>query len=262
MYKPIHNTLIIGKKLIYLPSCHSTNDIAAELVLNGLVEEGAVVITDNQTGGRGQRGTKWISEPSQNLMLSVILRPNFLPVAEQFLISQMVALAIYDYLSFYTNDVKIKWPNDIYISSKKVSGTLIENSIQGAAISSSIVGIGINMNQTVFETLRSTSLALEAGINVNLRQEFEKFAQVLDAGYLRLKSMKNNQMIRDLYLKNLYGYQKPVTFKYQNEKVIGVVTGIENNGRLLVKITGRPGIYDFGLKEIEWVWDELSTPFS
>ncbi|WP_229213703.1 biotin--[acetyl-CoA-carboxylase] ligase [Dyadobacter psychrotolerans] len=242
--------------MIYLPSCHSTNDIAAELVLNGLAEEGTVVITDNQVGGRGQRGTKWLSEPSQNLTFSVILRPKFLPVAEQFLISQMVALAIYDYFSFYTNQVKIKWPNDIYISSKKVSGTLIENAVQGYGISSSIVGIGININQTRFETARSTSLAEALGTTLNLQSEFEKLGGLLDAGYLRLKTMKQNQVIRDLYLKGLHGYQNSVKFNYLNERVAGVVTGIENSGRLLVKLEGKEGIYDFGLKEIEWVWDE------
>lgn len=255
MYNSIYDSLIIGKKVIYLPSCHSTNDIAAELVHKGPVEEGTIVITDNQVGGRGQRGSKWYTEPSLNLTFSIILKPKFIPVAEQFLISQMVALAIYDYFSFYTNEVKIKWPNDIYISDKKISGTLIENSIQGSFISHSVVGIGININQIHFFNPRSTSLAHILGSEASLQEEFSKLIRLLDAGYIRLKSMRQQQQIRSLYLSHLHGYQQAITFLYKAEIVRGVVTNITNSGMLCVKFDGQDEIQEFGLKEIEFLWD-------
>ncbi|WP_221393348.1 biotin--[acetyl-CoA-carboxylase] ligase [Dyadobacter sp. NIV53] len=256
MYNSIYDSLNIGKKVIYLPSCHSTNDIAAELVHKGPVEEGTIVITDNQVGGRGQRGSKWYTEPSLNLTFSIILRPKFIPVAEQFLISQMAALAIYDYFSFYTNEVKIKWPNDIYISDKKISGTLIENSIQGASISYSIVGIGININQVNFSNPRSTSLALITGSMASLEVEFSKLVHSLDAGYLRLKSKLQQDHIRLSYLRHLHGYQQTISFLLKNEIVKGTVTDITKSGRLCIKFEGKNEIQEFGLKEIEFLWDK------
>jgi BirA family biotin operon repressor/biotin-[acetyl-CoA-carboxylase] ligase len=255
LYNSILNTLIIGKKIIYLPSCHSTNDIAAELVHNGLAEEGTIVITDNQVGGRGQRGAKWHTEPSQNLTFSVVLRPGFIPIGEQFLISQMVALAIYHYLSLYTREVFIKWPNDIYIASKKISGTLIENAIQGASLSYSVVGIGININQLHFDSSAVTSLAKVSGHSFSLPEELAKIARLLDAGYLKLKSLRQQETIRSEYLQHLYGYQQALPFIYNNKRIAGTVTGVTHAGKLCMAIAGRAGISEFGLKEIEWVWD-------
>ncbi|MCE7039814.1 biotin--[acetyl-CoA-carboxylase] ligase [Dyadobacter sp. CY312] len=255
MYNSIHNTLIIGKNIIYLPSCHSTNDIAAELVHKGLAEEGTVVITDNQVGGRGQRGTKWYSEPGQNLTFSFILKPVFLPIAQQFLISQTIALAIFDFLSAYTDQVKIKWPNDIYVSGKKISGTSIENSIQGTIISSTVIGIGINIKQIDFPSSRMTSLAAVLGREVSLHDAFEQLIKMLDRRYEDLMSMTKNGTIHAEYLTKLHGYQQPITFNYQNKMIKGSVTGVADNGRILVLFDGEQDIRDFGLKEIEWVWD-------
>lgn len=255
MYNSIHNTLIIGKKIIYLPSCHSTNDIAAELVHKGLVEEGTVVITDNQVGGRGQRGSTWQSEAGQNLTFSVILKPVFLPVDQQFPISQTVALALFDFLSLYTSDAKIKWPNDMYVSGKKLSGTLIENSIQGNTLSGSIVGIGININQTSFLSDRISSVANVTGESIVLQSGFQSVITFLDQRYNTLKMSRNYENIRLDYLENLYGYRQPVTLKYQNEIITGHVVGVADNGRILIQLQGRETVQDFGLKEIEWVWE-------
>jgi BirA family biotin operon repressor/biotin-[acetyl-CoA-carboxylase] ligase len=255
LYNSIQNTLIIGKNIIYLPSCHSTNDIAAELVHKGLVEEGTIVITDNQVGGRGQRGTTWESEAGQNLTFSVILKPVFLPIEQQFLISQSIALGLYDFFSSVTDQVKIKWPNDIYISDKKISGTLIENSIQGATISNSIIGIGINLNQTYFQSNRSGSLAMAVGFTMPLQTGFQQVIEFLDRRLANLRSMKFNENIRKEYLSHLYGYQRPTTFKYQNERIEGVVTGVADNGRILIQFAGMNRVTDIGMKEIEWVWD-------
>lgn len=255
MYNSIYDSLIIGKKVIYLPTCHSTNDIAAELVHKGSIEEGAIVITDNQQGGRGQRGTKWFTEPSSNLTFSVILKPKFLPVGEQFLLSQAVALAIYDYLLFYTNEVKIKWPNDIYISDKKISGTLIENSIQGSSISHSIVGIGININQVNFGNPRFTSLAQVLGFPAALETEFARIVHLLDARYISLKSMRQNQNIRSEYLSNLYGYRQSVAFRYHDKIVNGSVVDVTISGQLCVQFDGSENVQEFALKEIEFIWD-------
>lgn len=254
MYNSIYDTLIIGKKVIYLPSCHSTNDIAAELVRSDSSMEGAVVITDDQTKGRGQRGTTWVTEPRMNLTMSVVLTPVFLPIPDQFLISQSIALGVTTYLSTYSDKVKIKWPNDIYLGDKKICGTLIENSIQGARLASSIAGIGVNVNQTRFVGGRATSLASHTGKEFSMNEEFSKLVHHLDVWYFKLKSGHQEEIRRE-YLKYLFGYNQLCRFRYQNEIVSGTVTGITDYGKLCIRFEGHTDITELGLKEIEWIWD-------
>ena len=255
MYKSIYDTLIIGKKVIYLPSCHSTNDIAAELVRSGSGMEGVVVITDDQTKGRGQRGTTWVTQPRMNLTMSVVLTPAFLPIQEQFLISQTIALGISSYLSTYFDKVKIKWPNDIYLDNKKICGTLIENSIQGSVLASSIVGIGLNVNQVSFENTRAISLAKYSGREFVRTDEFAKLVHHLDAWYLKLRSGNHKEEIRHEYLNRLFGYNQLCHFRYNYEIVSGTVTGITDYGKLCIRFSNDLDVKEVDLKEIEWIWD-------
>lgn len=251
MYNSTQNTLIIGKKVIYLPTCHSTNDIAAEIVHAGLFAEGTVVITDNQVKGRGQRGTTWHANAGENLTFSVILTPGFLPVNEQFLLSQTIALAIRAYLASYVATAQVKWPNDIYMNGSKACGILIENAVQGNRIAHSIIGMGVNINQLSFENNHATSLSRETGRLYNLSEEFQKLAGFLDAYYLRLRSQPN--AIQDEYLQNLLGYNEEVKFFYQEEAVNGTVTGVTPQGKICVKLATEAEVMEFGLKEIEWL---------
>lgn len=254
MYNSIYDTSIIGKKVIYLPTCHSTNDIAAELVRIDPSMEGAVVITDDQTKGRGQRGTTWVSQPRMNLTMSVVLTPVFLPIPDQFLISQSIALGVTTYLSKYSDKVKIKWPNDIYVGDKKICGTLIENSIQGSVLGSSIAGIGLNINQIAFEGGRGTSLAAITGHDFSLKEEFSKLVHHLDAWYFKLRSGQQEEIRRE-YLKYLLGYNQLRRFRYENEAISGTVTGITDYGKLCIQFEGQAESTQLALKEIEWLWD-------
>jgi BirA family biotin operon repressor/biotin-[acetyl-CoA-carboxylase] ligase len=253
LYNSTQDTLIIGKKVIYLPTCHSTNDIAAEIVHAGLFAEGTVVITDNQIQGRGQRGTIWTANAGENLTFSVILTPDFIPISEQFLISQMTALALRAYAHEYVKDVKIKWPNDIHANGKKISGVLIENAIQGAKITTSIIGIGLNINQLVFGGGYATSLAKETDVKYLLTEEFHRLLKYLDSFYNKLRSLSQWQSIRMDYLKHLYGYQDEVRFLYQDEIVTGYVTNVTPQGKICIKLSTEAHVLEFALKEIQWV---------
>lgn len=255
MYNSIQDTLIIGKKVIYLPTCHSTNDIAAEIVHAGLFDEGTIVITDNQVKGRGQRGTEWVANPGQNLTFSVILTPGFLPVGDQFLLSQAVALGIRAYAAKYVNDSKVKWPNDVQVNGKKVCGVLIENSIQGSSISSSVVGIGVNINQKEFSNSYATSIGKETGRQFILGDEFHKLLRCLDAFYADLKLNALHDRIRADYLTNLYGYDHPVRFKHKNRVLEGTVSHVTQQGKLVMQLLSESGTLEVGLKEIEWLRD-------
>ncbi len=255
MYNPISKSIIIGKKVVYLPSCHSTNAIAAELVRNAVFENGTVVITNEQTQGRGQRGTTWVSGSGLNLTFSIILRPVDLSVADQFIISQTVAIAVVKYLQGYGQVASIKWPNDIYVGDKKICGTLIENSIQGTKISTSVIGIGLNINQLNFDQFRGTSLALALNHGLNLPDEFSGLVGLLDH-YFDLLFNGEHELIRTMYLDSLLGLGVLKQFRMGTEIVYGTITGISKWGRLCFRPHNHLEIKEFDIKEIEWIWED------
>lgn len=129
----------------------------------GTAQEASVWIADFQTAGRGQRGNKWESSRAKNLTFSVLLKPYFLDIEDQFAISRITALALCRYLELHSIKAKIKWPNDIYVEDNKICGVLIEHSICGDKLSSSVVGVGLNLNQLQFDSgaPNPTSLLLE-----------------------------------------------------------------------------------------------------
>jgi BirA family biotin operon repressor/biotin-[acetyl-CoA-carboxylase] ligase len=125
----------------------SSNNEAMLLAKQKEIPEGTIVWVLNQTKGRGQGNKKWHSNPNENLTFSVLLKPSFLPMEKQFVLSKMVAVAVAKVVSSFCSDTFIKWPNDIYVKNNKIAGILIENSIQGQKMYHSVVGIGININQ-------------------------------------------------------------------------------------------------------------------
>ena len=154
----------MGHSLVFMPECHSTNDEASRLIQNSNVLEGTVVITGNQTAGRGQRGNAWFSEPGKNLTFSILIKPSFLSVKNQFYLNIAFSLGLFDYLKeVLKTEVKIKWPNDILVNGKKICGILIENHLQAQHIQHSIVGIGLNVNQHHHLLATATSMNLENG---------------------------------------------------------------------------------------------------
>ncbi|MCE7066841.1 biotin--[acetyl-CoA-carboxylase] ligase [Dyadobacter sp. CY326] len=221
----------------------------------GLFDEGTIVITDNQVKGRGQRGTEWLANPGENLTFSVILTPHFLPISHQFLLSQTVALAVRDFVGKYVVDTKVKWPNDILANGKKVCGILIENAIQGSKIVSSVAGIGLNVNQILFENPYATSISNETGRQISLQEAFENLVLVIESYYFKLKTADGQDQIRAAYLNHLYGYKKTVRFKYADRTLEGTVDHITPQGKLVLQLLSEPGQIEVGLKEIEWLWD-------
>ncbi|MDE6860269.1 MAG: biotin--[acetyl-CoA-carboxylase] ligase [Duncaniella sp.] len=136
--------------VIELPSAHSTNSVLAGMAAES--PHGTVVSAFEQTAGRGQRGNSWEAAPGKNITMSILLRPEYIRPSGQFVISQAVSVAIVDFLRRYLPDeaVAVKWPNDIYVGDRKICGILIENTLAGSRLEYSIVGIGLNVNQTHF----------------------------------------------------------------------------------------------------------------
>lgn len=139
----------------------STNDLAASATYG----HGDIIIADAQTKGRGQRGNSWNSTPGENLTFSLVIQPDHLQAEEQFYISKIISLSLVETLAAYGTQASVKWPNDIYTGDRKIAGVLIENDLMGACIKKSIAGIGLNVNQRLFDPglPNPTSMTLEKG---------------------------------------------------------------------------------------------------
>ncbi|HOH70506.1 MAG TPA: biotin--[acetyl-CoA-carboxylase] ligase, partial [Paludibacteraceae bacterium] len=138
-------------QIFHIAETTSTNDVLKKMLLKNALEEGFTVVADFQTAGRGQAAKKWESERGKNLLFSTVFYPSDVPIQQQFLFSKAMALGLRSALTELLNEeVRIKWPNDIYWHDKKLCGILIETSVSGGFMTQVIVGVGINVNQTQF----------------------------------------------------------------------------------------------------------------
>lgn len=249
------NTLFVGHVMMEFPSLDSTNKFALEYLSETNPMEGTVISTPKQTAGRGQRGNYWESEPYKNISLSIILYPKFLAATAQFELSKIVALAVRDLIQTHCDkQVKVKWPNDIYIEDRKVAGILIQNSLSGTSIKNAVVGIGININQETFlsNAPNPTSLKLETGKEFDLQQLIKELCKHVELWYLKLKSHQK-QSINDSYLNALYQFNEPCEYQIveTGEVFKGKIIGIANSGQL--KIKTQIGILSFNMKAIKFL---------
>lgn len=249
----IENTLVVGKVLIQLNECNSTNRYVKELIAKSKPIEGTVVLAANQTDGKGQIGNTWISEPGKNLTFSIVLFPHFLQAQEQFLLSQICSLALVDAIEAATGlSIKIKWPNDLFCNNRKIAGILIENQLQGHNIQQAILGIGLNVNQLSFDNLpQASSLQLELGHEIALEAILNAICQRLDRYYLKLKSGKTDE-VRKSYIEKLLGIHELREFDVNGVRMKGSVTGVSKEGLLEVVHSSVHQQYNF--KEIAWVF--------
>lgn len=250
MYNNPSNTLFIGNPVIFLPSCHSTNETALELAGTDSVTEGTTIITDEQTRGKGQRGNSWEAEPGKNLTFSIILKPRFLSADRQFELNIIVSLAIFDVLTNILGEkIKIKWPNDIFYENKKICGILIQNSIKTKNLEKSVVGIGINVNQVHFTEKKATSIALHKS-EQKLENVFHKVCEALERRYLQLKEGKVQELKLN-YINALYLFKTEALYEDVDSRFKGIITGIDEYGRLLMRKEGVEKAYNF--KEVKYL---------
>ncbi|MFD2246060.1 biotin--[acetyl-CoA-carboxylase] ligase [Pontibacter ruber] len=245
------NTLFMGQQLYFLPVCESTNSEAQQLLNKNKATEGCVVLTDEQTKGRGQRGNVWEAAPHRNITMSVILSPTFLATRQQFYLNMAISLAVLDLLREYgAEQAQVKWPNDLYFEDKKLGGILIENTINSYHLQHAIVGIGLNINQLHFSVLTATSLASITGVQYELPVLVARLLELLEKRYLELRNGKLAKLKYE-YLQRLYRYQEPHTFEVEGKQVEGCIAGIDEDGRLAVEIDRE--LRYFAFKEIAYV---------
>ncbi|GAB3509535.1 biotin--[acetyl-CoA-carboxylase] ligase [Spirosoma knui] len=255
MYKIHPKTLFVGQIIQYLPSCQSTNDEASDLIASREPAEGLIVVTDNQTAGRGQRGNQWEAKPGENLTFSLILKPSFLSATEQFWLNIAVSLGIHDTLAPLLSNVRIKWPNDIYVGNQKLGGMLIENTLQGHNIGWSVVGAGLNVNQTEFSYPTATSLQQQAPLpaGYDLPGLLSRLSESLEQRYLQLR-VGQRDVLKSAYLQSLFRYREEHQFMANGVSFRGIITGVDAVGRLVVSTVAGEKIFDF--KEIAFVLSE------
>lgn len=244
---------IVGKHIVRLPQVDSTNNYANTQLGNKELTEGTVFLAYEQSNGRGQMKNFWESEPGKNLTFSIVLFPDFLEIKKQFMLSKIVTLGIHAALSPLVDDLRIKWPNDIYAGDQKLGGILIENSILYNSIKSSVIGIGINVNQTVFLSNAPNPVSLKLLTNKQLDEQLvlEEILKHIDFYYALLKNQEVKR-INEEFISLLYRINEKHGFQDEKGKFEGQITGVNAIGQLLVqKAGGELKAYHF--KEVEFL---------
>lgn len=243
-----------SKNIIYFKTLDSTQTYASDLVSKNKPKQKTAILTYNQLKGKGQLGATWYSEQGNNISMSLIISPEFLQIEDQFLLSQMTALAVRKIVQrHFQSKVMIKWPNDILIGKRKVAGILINNTLQGSTITTSIIGIGINVNQVKFpsDLPFATSMLLESEIKFDLNILVSELLDAFDEYYEWLKNGKY-ELLRSKYLEYLYGFQLPLEFILpEGTQICGKILDVLNNGRL--KVRTKEGDRTFDIRELKFM---------
>lgn len=238
---------------IKLQETDSTNSYIRALCEERDLEEGSLVWCVNQTQGRGQRGNSWESEPGKNLTFSLVLYPEFLHIKEQFYLSELIAVSIVSELKAYGDGFSIKWPNDIYWNDLKVAGILIENDLIADHLSKSIIGVGLNVNQTVFisDAPNPVSLKQISGLDFELEEVLDRVTSRVYANYLNLIS-EGPVSLHDKFMRNLYRREGYHMYKDKDGLFKARIISVLSSGHLQLK-TDAGDIKLYAFKEVEFV---------
>ena len=222
--------------IIKLDAIDSTNDYLKNKFHISDCNDGDVIWTLNQTRGRGQRSNNWFSDPQKNITFSVFKHFFVLKSDQFFLINCSVTLAIVKFLEhFNIPDVKIKWPNDILSANKKIGGVLIENFIKGGSLKGTIIGVGINVNQTSFINLPSaSSMSLKCDKEFDLNLVFDKLLGTLNFFLDKLNNPNRNHLLNS-FQKFIFKKGEWCQFKKNSIVFYGKIIGVNSNGKLLIQ---------------------------
>ncbi|MEE1271830.1 MAG: biotin--[acetyl-CoA-carboxylase] ligase [Bacteroidales bacterium] len=222
--------------VITIDKLDSTQNYLIELSNKTELQEGVVINALSQFKGVGQFENKWESESGKNLTFSLLLQPRFLNPCNQFLLTQVLSLAISDFLLTQTNKiVSIKWPNDIYIGKKKICGILVKNQLLGSIFENSFCGIGLNVNQEIFPPLPNpTSLFLETGKEFELNDVLKAVLKNIDLRYNQLKGGEIETLQRD-YMKRLLYKDVFASYIYIGREIEARIFDVNEFGHLLLE---------------------------
>ena len=237
--------------MIYSFDCvTSTNDVARD----ARFAHGDIVCAEYQTAGRGQRGHVWQAAAGENLMLTAVLCPTFLPVREQFMLSETVALALVNTFDAFGIETRIKWTNDIYAGDRKITGVLIEQNVTGSTIVRSLVGVGINVNQQRFDPSLPNPVSMAQLLGRQLERDavLGEFSKSLMLRYDRLEHGDRTALAEE-YRSRLYRLGEMHPYRLADGTVVeAAIEGVRPSGALILRhADGQMGEYMFG--EVEFI---------
>ena len=286
--------------IMWLDSVDSTNSEAKRHISD--IDNLSVLSALSQSEGRGQKGNKWSSVPGENLTFSIVLKFGeqtagkagllvagklqlVVAAREQFVLTEITSLSIVEFLSRHGIKAKIKWPNDIYVGDKKICGVLIENSLRGENLSSSIIGIGLNVNQRNFDVNlpNPTSMALETGLQEDIKGCLEEFMDIFQNTLFAALSSDHN--LRDSYLSHLWRRNIPAQYidlstqhielsnqhiepsnqhidlsahpspegQHPGREFTGIIRNLSPIGHLQIEDTEKGELKEFAFKEISYI---------
>ena len=241
---------VINTMIYHINNTTSTNDEAR----GERYEHMDVIWSEHQTAGRGQRGHSWHSTEGENLTFSVVLHPTFLPIVEQFLLSEVVALALVDAMAEYGIECRIKWTNDIYAGDSKLVGVLIEHSLSGDTLARTIVGIGLNVNQADFpsDLPNPTSMTLQRHATFDREEVLRCFMQKLGEWYARLAAGEK-QLVEQTYVSRMYHLLEEHPYMLPSGEIIRAsIRGVKPSGELRLEHADGT-LHEYAFKEIEFV---------
>lgn len=236
-------------KYHFIEQVNSTNNY----IKNLNAKNGLVVYTAHQTAGRGMANNTWESEPNKNLLCSILLECNFVKIEQQAYINMAISIALQTVIKNITQkNCFIKWPNDIYINHKKIAGILIENAIQGTVLKQTIIGIGLNVNQMIFENKNAISLKNILNHDLKIEAILQQLTSEINSVYQTLKQ-GNYSQIAEQYNQLLYRKNENCQFMVNNKICQGTIVNVNNYGLLQVIIDNK--LQEFAHKEIAMIND-------
>ncbi|MFY0481018.1 biotin--[acetyl-CoA-carboxylase] ligase [Flavobacterium sp. PLA-1-15] len=242
-------------KLIKLDAIDSTNDFLKELLANNSPENFTVITAEDQTKGKGQMGSVWVSEKGKNLTMSVLVKDFLFDISQIYNLNVGIAVAVISVLEKYNiPKLSIKWPNDIMSDNKKVGGILIENVIKGPANIDSIIGIGLNVNQANFEGLpKASSLSIMAKKTFMKDEILHKIVEEIKLNVSKLVNNESSALWRK-YTELLFKKGVPMPFESVNqERFMGIIQGVSKIGQLELLLEDDT-VKTYGIKEIQMLY--------
>lgn len=224
----------MNSRIICLESVDSTNVYLKNLCVSDYPEEGTVILADFQTKGKGQGTNTWHSSPGLNIIMSILFNPS-IHVSGHFSLSEFISLGIVDMLNDYGISSLIKWPNDIYVGTRKIAGILVENSLKGKIISRTIAGIGLNVNETDFPSNIPNPVSMKQLLQKSLDKNDVTECLISKIQFRYTQIVKpGSDLLHDEYNQLLYRKGQLTEFQSDSVTFQGTIINVENSGELIV----------------------------
>ncbi|RNC66952.1 biotin--[acetyl-CoA-carboxylase] ligase [Proteiniphilum sp. X52] len=242
------------RRIIRVEATESTNLYLKQLLREEQLEEGSMVIADFQTVGRGQMGNSWFSSKGENLLFSLLIYPRDVRANEQFIISRIASLAVKNTLDRFADDIRIKWPNDIYWKERKIAGILIENDIEEKHITNSVIGIGVNVNEKLFPPDLPNPVSLR-----QITGSIQDRDYILDIFqrefFLLYRDFQKGDIkaIEDEYMLDLYRAKGYYWYEDKNGRFMAEIDEVLPSGHLVLKTMDTDEVRTYAFKEVAFV---------